>query len=149
MTKKTLWCKAGEHEWERTTTKGRAPQNCPEHKEQKIIITKKTPVDPEPVKRSMGNQSGLEKAQAIQREKRMKKEKEWAKRINAAVNDPRMTYSMPAWGDARKTTVSKLLYIQNELQFNRAAHTPGEISDLEKMREKIMKDPFSRNGHLL
>ena len=92
---------------------------------------------------------GLEKALAAKRAKKNKEEKEWAARVEAAINDPRMTYAMPKWGDSRQTTVTKLRYIQDQLQNHRQGREPHELADLEKMREKIMKDPFSRTGHLL
>lgn len=36
----TLYCKAGEHEWERPKKRGMKPANCPEHTEQKKTITR-------------------------------------------------------------------------------------------------------------
>lgn len=31
MKTQTLFCKAGQHEWEREVKRGKRPQNCPEH----------------------------------------------------------------------------------------------------------------------
>lgn len=35
-TTRTLYCKAGDHEWEREVKRGRVPENCPEHN-QKVV----------------------------------------------------------------------------------------------------------------
>ena len=149
MTTKTLYCEAGDHNWERPAQKGRAPRNCPEHQEQKLIVKSKSEPKSEPRQKKSGNLTGLQKAQQQQKAKRNEKEKEWAEKVEAVINDPRMTYSTPAWGDARGCTVAKLQYIQNQLQFNRHNREPNELADLERMRERIMKNPFSRSGHLL
>jgi hypothetical protein len=143
MEMRTLHCKAGNHEWQRPAQKGRVPVDCPEHK---TVVELK----PKKIKKvKTQKMSGLEKAQAARRDQRMQKEKEWAKRVENVINDPRMTYSMPKWGDSRQTTVTKLRYIQDQLQNHRKNREKHEIADLEKMREKIMNDPFSRTGHLL
>jgi len=92
---------------------------------------------------------GLEKALAAKRAKKNKEEKEWAEKVEAVINDPRMTYAIPAWGDSRQSTVAALKYIQDQLQNNRKNRDPRDLADFEDMRQKIMKDPFSRTGHLL
>ena len=133
METRTLYCKTGKHEWQRPAQKGRAPHSCPEHSEVK----------------SSANLSGLEKAQAARREKRMQEEKEWATKVEGVINDPRMQVLSDTFSpDARRTTPDKLRYIQNQLQNNRRNRAPGDIADLEKMRERIMKDPFNTSGHL-
>jgi 1,6-anhydro-N-acetylmuramate kinase len=133
METKTLYCKAGKHEWQRPAQKGRAPHSCPEHSEVK----------------SGGGMNGLEKAQAARRKKRIEEEKEWAARIESAINDPRMQVVSNSFSpDARRTTPDKLRYIQNQLQNNRPNRSPNDVADLEKMRERIMKDPFNTGGHL-
>lgn len=130
---KTLYCKTGKHEWQRPAQKGRAPHSCPEHSKPK----------------SSGNINGLKKAQAARRKKRIEEEKEWARKINSAINDPRMQVVSNSFSpDARRSTPDKLRYIQNQLQNNRANRSPNDIADLEKMRERIMRDPFNSTGHL-
>lgn len=148
MTTKTLYCEAGQHEWERPAQKGRAPINCPEHKVQSLKVVTNTKSKPKQTRKT-NNMTGLQKAQAARRDQKLQKEKEWAEKVEAVINDPRMTYAIPAWGDCRQTTVSKLRYIQDQLQNNRKNRDPRDLADLEEMREKIMKDPFSRTGHLL
>jgi len=135
MTMKTLYCQAGDHTWERPSQRGRTPINCPEHSE---------------VKTNQSGLSGLDKANAARARKRAEEEKVWAARVEEAINDPRMQVGNADLykPDARRTTVSKLRYIQNQLT-SRRDRPQHELADLEKMREKILKDPFSRTGHLL
>jgi hypothetical protein len=134
MKTRTLYCKAGEHEWQRPAQKGRAPLNCPEHSEVK----------------TNNKMSGLDKARAAKASKKVEAEKEWADRVAAVINDHRMTDGLSSYSytDARHTTITKLQYIQNQLSNNRENREPTDISMLEDMREKIMRDPFNRSGHL-
>ena len=135
MTMRTLHCQAGNHEWERPAQKGRVPINCPEHREVKKAPGKKL--------------SGLEVAHAARASKKSAEEKAWAEKVEAVINDPRMQVNSPDpySTDARKTTVDKLRYIQDQLT-NRRDRAQHELADLEKMRARIMADPFSRAGHL-
>lgn len=134
MTMKTLYCKAGDHNWERPSQRGRTPVNCPEHNEE-VHQTR---------------MSGLAKAHAAKRRKKANEEKAWATKVQEVINDPRMQINNPdpLKPDARRTTVSKLLYIQDQLT-SRKDRPQHELADLEKMREKILRDPFNRDGHLL
>ena len=132
---KTLHCQAGNHEWQRTAQRGRTPLNCPEHTEEKTIAGVSV--------------SGIEAAHAARVSKKSEEERIWSERIEAAINDPRMivTSPDPYSTDARKSTVSKLQYIQDQLN-NHRDRPHNELADLEKIREKIMKNPFLRTGHL-
>lgn len=137
MTMRTLHCQAGNHEWQRPAQRGRTPINCPEHTE---------------VKETNGERlSGLEAAHAARASKKSQEEKIWAEKVDAVINDPRMIITEHNYsyaGDARRETVRKLQYIQDQLTNHK--HRPqNELSDLERMRDKIMKDPFNRTGHLL
>lgn len=135
MTMRTLHCQAGNHEWQRPAQRGRTPINCPEHTE---------------VKETNGERlSGLEAAHAARASKKFQEEKIWAEKVDAVINDPRMQVNSPNRysTDARKTTVDKLRYIQDQLT-NRRDRPQHELADLEKIREKIMRDPFSSVGHL-
>lgn len=135
MTMKTLWCKAGEHNWERPSQRGRVPHNCPDHTPEKATAASR--------------EDALDKARAIRASKRAEEEKAWAERIKEVIDDPRMRSNNPnSYADARANTVSKLLYIQEQLT-SRRDRPQNELADLEKMREKIMKDPFNSTGHLL
>jgi hypothetical protein len=133
---RTLWCEAGQHEWQRPAQRGRQPINCPDHFE--VVTTNSDKID------------GLEKARLARVSKKNQEEEIWAAKIESVINNPRMKpltndkYST----DARLHTPSKLRYIQNQLQNNRANRTPSDIADLERMREKIMSDPFNSSGHL-
>lgn len=133
MTMKTLWCEAGQHEWERPAQRGRVPHNCPEHLEDKT-------------ERGM---NGLEKARIVRAEKKSQKEEEIATKVNEILNDPRMKASgnSISYANPLRETASKLSYIQNQLT-NRKDRPPHELADLERMREKILKDPFNHTGHL-
>lgn len=135
MTMKTLYCQAGDHTWERPSQRGRTPINCPEHN-QEII--------------NQARLSGLEKANAIRAQRRADEEKVLAARVEEVINDPRMQVNNidPYKPDARSATISRLRYIQDQLT-NRRDRPQNELADLEKMREKILKDPFNRLGHLL
>ena len=132
----TLHCEAGKHEWQRPAQKGRAPFNCPEHSANKT---------------KPKSQSGLDKARAARQSKKNAEEKIWADKIQAVLDDPKMneflydSYS----SDCRKTTKTKLIYIQEQLTKYRDQREPSDIYMLETMRAKIMKDPFNRSGHLL
>ena len=130
---KTLHCEAGNHEWQRPAQRGRIPINCPEHIE---------------VKTNSGL-SGIEAAHAARVSKKTEEEKIWAEKVDTVINDPRMAETSfdPHSTDARKHTVSKLLYIQDQLN-NHRYRPHNELADLEKIREKIMENPFSRTGHL-
>jgi len=135
MTMKTLHCEAGNHAWERPSQRGRVPKNCPEHSEPKVVNS---------------GLSGLEAANAARASRKRAEERDWAKRVEDVINDPRMrvTSADRFNTDARPHTVNKLQYIQDQLT-NRRDRQPNELADLEKMREKIMNDPFNRTGHLL
>ena len=137
MTKTTtLWCEAGQHEWTRPVQRGPKPITCPDHTEIKVVTT--------------GNK-GLDKARAARQKKKNAEEKIWADRVQAILDHPKMNerlfdrYST----DARSSTKSKLIYIQEQLTKNRKNREPSDIANLEKMREKILQDPFNRSGHLL
>lgn len=136
MTMRTLYCEAGDHNWERPSQRGRTPRNCPEHTE---------------VKTTGSGLSGLDKARQIKAQKRAHEEKAWDQRIEEVINDPRMqvTNPDPYSVDARRDTPRKLRYIQQQLKSNKANRSQNDIAELEKMREKIMKNPFSSTGHLL
>lgn len=134
MTMRTLHCEAGNHTWERPSQRGRVPKNCPEHTEVKVASS---------------GLSGLDKARAIKRDKKASEEKAWAARVEEVINDPRMQVTNPdPWKpDARRETVNKLRYVQEQLT-SRRDRPVHELADLEKIREKIMRDPFNRDGHL-
>jgi hypothetical protein len=124
MTTKTLYCEAGQHEWERPAQRGRAPISCPEHKDIK---------DPSQL-------SGLEKARIARQEKRNAAESLMAERVEEVLNSPKMPLGT--------STPSKLRYIQDQLMNNRSNRNPSDIADLERMRDIILKNPFTRSGHL-
>jgi hypothetical protein len=136
MTMKTLHCQAGNHEWQRAAQRGRTPLNCPEHTEEKVITS--------------SGVSGIEAAHAAKANKKSQEEREWSERVESVIRDPRMTVSVPDRysTDARPHTASKLRYIQDQLTNHRAERSHNDLADLEKMRAKIMQDPFSRSGHL-
>jgi hypothetical protein len=138
MNMKTLYCQAGEHEWQRPAQRGRTPLNCPEHTEAKA-------------ESSAGGLKGLDKARAVKQSRRVEVEREIADRIEKVINDPRMRVNNPDKYavDARRTTPDKLRFIQERLTHHRDNLSHSEIADFEKMREKILKDPFTRSGHLL
>lgn len=137
MTMRTLYCEAGDHEWERPAQRGRTPINCPDH----AAEAKAAP--------SGSSLTGLAKAHAARANRKSQEEKMWAERIEETINDPRMQISNPDpyKPDARRETINKLRYIQDQLA-NRKDRPQNELYDLEKIREKIMKDPFNRTGHL-
>ena len=124
MTTKTLYCEAGKHEWTRPAQRGRAPINCPEHKDIKVP----------------GKMSGLEKARLARQEKKNAAEAEMAKKVEDVLNSPQMPTGT--------STPSKLRYIQDQLTNNRQNRSPHDIADLERMRDIILKNPFTRSGHL-
>jgi len=124
MTTKTLYCEAGKHEWTRPAQRGRAPISCPEHKDIK---------DPSQL-------SGLEKARIARQEKRNAAEALMAQKVEEVLNSPRMPLGT--------CTPSKLRYIQDQLMNNRSNRSPSDIADLERMRDIILKNPFTRSGHL-
>jgi len=134
MTMRTLHCEAGNHTWERPSQRGRIPINCPEHSEPKAVSS---------------GLSGLEAAHAARASKKSAEEKIWAEKVEAVINDPRMQVNSPDRHstDARPNTVSKLRYIQDQLT-NRRDRPQHELADLEKIRAKIMENPFSSTGHL-
>ena len=137
MKTQELWCDAGDHKWTSPVKRGFAPSNCPEHKS----IAKKS---------SGGNLKGLEKARAARQKIKNEEEKVWSDKIDKVINDPRMAINAGKLSkDARPSTVSKLLYIQEQLSIYRDQRSQSDISNLEKMREKILADPFNRTGHLL
>jgi hypothetical protein len=140
MTMKTLHCQAGNHEWQRAAQRGRLPLNCPEHTEEKVITGTSAPV----------TITGIQAAHAAKANKKSQEEQEWSERVESVIRDPRMTVSVPDRysTDARPHTVSKLRYIQDQLTNHRAERSHNDLADLEKMRAKIMQDPFSRSGHL-
>lgn len=121
---KTLYCEAGKHDWERPAKRGPAPRNCPEHNQIK-----------EP-----GKMSGLEKARLARQEKKNAAEAEIARRVEEVLASPRMPVGT--------STPSKLRYIQDQLTNNRQNRSPHDIADLERMRDIILKNPFTRAGHL-
>lgn len=141
MTMRTLYCEAGDHKWERPAQRGRAPRNCPEH----TVVVEPKPKAPKPKPKI----SGLEKARRARAKKKAEEANEWNRRIEEVINDPRMKVASidPYSTDARRDTISKLRYIQDQLT-NRKDRPQNELSDLEKIREKIMRDPFNRTGHL-
>lgn len=136
MTMRRLYCEAGDHTWDRPAQRGRVPKNCPEHTEVKAAP-------------SGDGLTGLAKAHAARASKKSQEEKMWAERVEEVINDPRMQVNSPDRysTDARPHTVSKLRYIQDQLT-NRRDRSQNELADLEKIRAKIMADPFSRSGHL-
>lgn len=135
MTKiSTLWCEPGEHSWERPTLRGRKPVKCPEHEHL-----------PMPVGGSPLDKARLAKA--------TRKNSEWEatkQQVQEILNDPRMNevYSSGPT-DTRPITVDKLKYLVKTIEEERTTRMPHEIADLEGMIKKILKDPYSRQGHLL
>jgi hypothetical protein len=130
----TLWCETGKHEWQRPAQRGRPPRVCPEHKN--IAVP--------------GKMSGLEKARLAKQKKKAQDEKAWADSVNAVINNPIMTVNANRLSvDQRPNTRSKLIYIQDQLTRNRSNRTPSDIAELEKMRAKIMENPYDQTGHLL
>jgi len=133
---KTLHCQAGNHEWQRAAQRGRTPLNCPEHTEEKVITSSSV--------------SGIEAAHAARVSRKSEEEQVWSEKIESVINDPRMLVAVPDKysTDARPHTVSKLRYIQDQLTNHRSERSQNDLADLEKMRAKIMTNPFSRTGHL-
>lgn len=124
MTIKTLYCEAGKHDWERPSQRGRAPVNCPEHRKAQTEAQMK----------------GLEKARLARQEKKNAVEAVMAKKVEEVLNSPQMPTGT--------CTPSKLRYIQEQLTSNRENRSPHDIADLERMRDIILKNPFTRSGHL-
>jgi len=63
-----------------------------------------------------------------------------AERVEEVLNSPKMPTGT--------STPSKLRYIQDQLMNNRSNRSPSDIADLERMRDIILKNPFTRSGHL-
>lgn len=132
---KTLWCEAGKHEWQRESKRGRSPLSCPEHRDDALHSKR---------------MSGLEKARIAKQKIKTETEKEWAARVETVINNPAMLMNINKISmDARPSTRDKLIYIQEQLTKYRNQRTPSDINNLEKMREKIMEDPYNITGHLL
>jgi len=124
MTTKTLYCEAGKHEWTRPAQRGRIPVNCPEHRNAQ----------------TEAQMNGLEKARLVRQEKKNAAEAIMAERVEEILNSPKMPTGT--------STPSKLRYIQDQLMNNRSNRSPHDIADLERMRDIILKNPFTRSGHL-
>jgi ribosomal protein L39E len=139
MTIRTLWCEAGQHEWEREMQRGRQPVNCPDHKNDEIPVTK-----------TDDNLTPLDKARLA---KKQRKNSAWQVLKNQAQDvldnpkmDPRAFYGP---SDGRHATLRRITYIIDVIDNNDDERLPHEIADLEGMLKKILQNPFTSSGHLL
>lgn len=139
MATKTLWCEAGQHEWEREAQRGRQPVNCPNHKNEEVPVTKVN--------------DGLTPLDKARLAKKQRKNSAWQvlkKQAEDVLNSPKMdprTFYGPS--DGRYATVRRINYIINAIDNNDGERQPNEIADLEGMLKKILQNPFTSSGHLL
>lgn len=137
MTMRTLWCEAGQHEWEREAKRGRQPINCPEHQDEKIVL-------------GDNKLSPLDKARLVKKERKNSAWQALKKQAEAVLDDPRMdTKSFSGHSDGRYATIRRINYIINTIDNNNGERPQNEIADLENMLKKILQNPFTSSGHLL
>jgi len=135
MAIRTLWCDAGQHKWERESQRGRQPINCPDHKE--VVVKTKDQLNP------------LDKARQVKQERKNTAWQMLKEEAQSVLDDPKMDprgFYGPA--DGRYATVGRINYIIDAID-NKGSRLPHEITDLENMLKRILKNPFSSAGHLL
>ena len=120
-----LYCEVGKHHWDRPAQRGKKPHNCPEHA---------------PIKIKPSSMNGLEKARLARQKKKMEEENLMTLHIEEIISNPSMPFNSPV--------PEKLRYIQQQLTKHRAERTPHDLSEFERMREIILKTPYSTSGHL-